>query len=94
MIPYQVTRSDSAGATMLPNFFATHLAAMEAALATISLDAAKVLMDGGDGKITLQRDGDFARLLIGDKPFVVYHVQRVELENAETEEIVFTTDLW
>jgi len=92
MIPYQVTRSDLAGATMLPNYFASHLAALEAAIATCSLDAATILMDGGDGKVVIERDGSFVKLFVADKPFIIYAVERVELANAETEEIVLSMD--
>lgn len=92
MIPYQVTRSDSAGATMLPNFFASRLAAMEAALASLSIDALNILMDGGDGWVMLQREDDTCRLLVADKPFIIYTVERVELDTASSEEIVLSME--
>lgn len=92
MIPYQVTRSDLAGATMLPNYFASRLAAMEAAVASCSLDAAHLLIEGGDGKVVIERNGDFVKLFVADKPFIIYAVERVELANAETEEIILSMD--
>lgn len=92
MIPYQVTRSDSAGATMLPSFFASRLAAMEAALASLSIDALTMLNDGGDGWVMLQREGDCCRLLVADKPFIIYTVERVDIDTASSEEIVLSMD--
>ena len=92
MIPYQVTRSDLAGATMLPNYFASRLAAIEAAIATCSLDAATLLMEGGDGKVVIERNDNFVKLFVADKPFIIYAVERVELADAPSEEIVLSME--
>lgn len=91
---YQVSRSDRDGKTVLPSYYASHLAAMEAAIASLSLDAASVLTDGGDGIVMMHREGDFARLLLAADPgceaLVTYCVTTVETESAESEEIVLS----
>jgi hypothetical protein len=91
---YQVSRSSLKGKEYLPSFYASHLAAIEAALASASLDVIQVMTTGGDGILMIQREGDFVRVMLaGSKSIVTYHVTTVETDSTEGEEIVFTMNL-
>lgn len=88
---YQVSRSSLDGQHMLPSFYVSHLAAIEAALASASLDVIQVMTTGGDGILMIQREGDFVRVMLTEsKTFITYHITTVETDEAENEEIVFS----
>jgi len=91
---YQVSRSSFDGKEYLPSFYASHSAAIEAALASASLDVIQIMGSGGDGILMVQRENDFVRILLAEsKSLITYHISTVETDDAEHEEIVFSLKL-
>lgn len=93
---FEVSRSDRNGKVVLPSFYASRAAAIEAALASASLDVIQIMLNGGDGILMVQREGEFVRIMLAGStnvPLITYAVAIVETDSADNEEIVFSMNL-
>lgn len=91
---FEVSRSDRNGKVLLPSYYASEVSAREAAISSLSLDAASVLTSGGDGIVMMQSEGNLVRLMLasdpGTPPLVTYAIEIVDLDTAKGEEVDYS----